>query len=67
MGLEYNAKGKRFVDMDLYYRNRKINKNDKGVRNYKVDTPKHLRMELFARLSRETVDKLLALEAQLSE
>ena len=67
MGLEYNTKGRRFVDMDLYYRNRKINKNDKGVRNYKVDTPKHLRAELFEKLSRETVEKLLALESQLSE
>ncbi|MFO7729976.1 MAG: hypothetical protein R6V86_04330 [Spirochaetia bacterium] len=67
MGLEYNAKGRRFVDMDLYYRNRKVNKNDKGVRNYKVDTPQHLRGELYERLSRETVDKLLALESQLSK
>ncbi|MDZ7792759.1 MAG: hypothetical protein U5P10_03440 [Spirochaetia bacterium] len=31
------------------------------------DTPKHLRAELFERLSRETGDKLLALESQLSE
>ncbi len=67
MGLEYNRKGSRFVDMDLYYRNRKINKNDKGVRDYKVDTHQHLREELYARLTQETRDKLLALEANIEK
>ena len=65
MGLEYDARGKRFVDMDLYFRNRKINKNDKGVRNAREDSFPQLRKELYARLSQETQDYLLQLEEQL--
>lgn len=67
LGLEYDAKGKRFVDMDLYYRNRKIGKNDKGVRNAKVESHLMLRRELYARLSKETQDYLLQLEGQLTD
>ncbi|MFW6362029.1 MAG: hypothetical protein ACOC2R_09795 [Spirochaetota bacterium] len=65
LGLEYDAKGKRFVDMDLYFRNRKIGKNDKGVRDVKAESHLHLRQELYARLSQETQDYLLQLENQL--
>ncbi len=39
MGLEYNESGKRFVDMDLYYRNRKVSKNDKNVRTKRKMKP----------------------------
>ncbi len=67
LGLEYDAQGKRFVDMDLYYRNRKIGKNDKGVRNAKEESHLTLRRELYARLSKETQDYLLQLEGQLTD
>jgi hypothetical protein len=67
MALEYNRKGKRFVDMDLYYRNRKINKNDKGVRIGKDESYQSLRKELFERLSSETRDAMAQLETQLQE
>lgn len=66
LGLEYAADGSRFVDMDLYYRSRKIewaaiakkfalNRHKSGA---------HLRQELLDRLSPQTVQKLLALEKE---
>lgn len=67
MALEYNERGKRFVDMDLYYRNRKINKNDKGVRLAKEESHAALRQELLERLSPEAVEALHTLEKQLTE
>jgi hypothetical protein len=67
MALEYNEQGKRFVDMDLYYRNRKINKNDKGVRLEKGESQAGLREELFGRLSVNTVEELRKLELSLRE
>ncbi|HDQ13721.1 MAG TPA: hypothetical protein ENN41_02770 [Sediminispirochaeta sp.] len=65
MGLEYDPKGRRFVDMDLYYRNRKINKNDKGVRDPKTDSYHSLRKELRARLSESALSYLDKLEISL--
>lgn len=65
LGLEYDANGKRFVDMDLYFRNRKIGKHDKGVRDVKTESHLFLRQELFARLSQETREHMLQLEDQL--
>lgn len=64
LGLEYDANGSRFVDMDLYHRQNKIEwgaiakklpfgRNKSGV---------HLRNELHARLSPRTVQRLLELE-----
>lgn len=65
MGLEYDGKGARFVDMDLYYRNRKVNKNDKGVRDRKTESHMGLRRDLYKRLSPETLLHLQELEDSL--
>ena len=65
MALEYNERGNRFVDMDIYYRNRKINKNDKGVRTEKGETRKDLRRELFERLSERAASEMMEIEASL--
>ncbi len=67
MALEYNERGKRFVDMDLYYRNRKIDKNDKTVRLAKGETYLQLREELLEQLSPETLEALKTLEKTLKE
>ena len=66
MALESDDEGKRFVDMDLYYRNRKISKADKGVRLAKGQGKKDLRRELLARLTPEAVRELRGIEASLA-
>ncbi|MFO8064344.1 MAG: hypothetical protein R6V29_06885, partial [Spirochaetia bacterium] len=65
MALEADDQGKRFVDMDLYYRNRKISKSDKGVRLAKGQGKKDLRRELLGRLTPEAVRELRDIEAGL--
>ena len=65
MGLEYNRLGKRFVDMDLYYRNRKVGKNDKNVRKTRSESRIELRDDLYRQLSPETMEQLRRLEAPI--
>jgi hypothetical protein len=67
MALEADDHGKRFVDMDLYYRNRKVSKSDKGVRSAKTEGRKELRRELLGRLTPDAVRGLREIEARLAE
>ncbi|MFP4374510.1 MAG: hypothetical protein ACLFPO_09265 [Spirochaetaceae bacterium] len=67
MGLEADERGKRFVDLDLYYRNRKIGKLDKGVRTPKTEGRVELRRELLGRLTPDAVRGLREIEARLGE
>jgi hypothetical protein len=67
MALEYDDGGNRFVDMDLYYRNRKLNKNDKGVRPEKGSTRLDLRNRLLERLSERTIGELEEIEERLKK
>lgn len=67
MGLEADDNGKRFVDMDLYYRNRKIGKSDKGVRTPKTEGRLELRRKLLARLTPDAVRGLREIEAQFAK
>jgi hypothetical protein len=68
LGLEYDSEGSRFVDMDLYYRRRKVERGDvikylpKDVRGY----GRYFRERLFSRLSKETAAKILQLEQKLT-
>lgn len=67
MALEYDENGKRFVDMDVYYRNRKIDKTSKAVRLEKGKTRLDLRNEIFSRLSEKTVEEIREKEKQLKK
>ncbi len=67
MGLEYNLHGRRFVDMDLYYRNRKVGKNDKDVRRTRTESRVELRDELYGRLSGEALEYLHELERPIEK
>ncbi len=62
MGLEFNSRGKRFVDMDLYYRNRKVGKNDKNVRKSINEPRVEIRDELINRLTPQAQQELQKLE-----
>jgi hypothetical protein len=66
MGLEADDRGKRFVDMDLYYRNRKISRTDRGVRSPKTEGRTELRRELLARLTPDAVRGLREIEERLA-
>ncbi|MTI85431.1 MAG: hypothetical protein FH756_16445 [Firmicutes bacterium] len=69
LGLEYNAQGFRFVDLDLYYRRRKVERGDiiknlpKDVRGYGM----YFREQLFSRLSKECGEKISQLEEGLTQ
>lgn len=69
LGLEYDSRGRRFVDMDLYYRRKKIEKADVikklpgDLRGYGM----YFREQLFSRLSEETREKILQLEQVLPQ
>jgi hypothetical protein len=65
MALEADDEGKRFVDMDLYYRNRKVSKSDKSVRDAKREGRAELRRELLGRLTPDAVRGLREIEARL--
>jgi len=67
MGLEYDLRGRRFVDMDLYYRNRKVGKNDKRVRKARTETRPEIRDELYRSLSQDTLKYLQRLEEVLGK
>ena len=66
MGLEYTASDRRFADMDLYFRNRKVGKNDKNVRKYKNETRMEIRTELMTRLSPQAREELRELESMIA-
>ncbi len=65
VGLEYDERGRRLVDIDVYYRNRKISYNDKGVRRYAGETRLEIRRSLFERLSAEASGEIRGLERRL--
>jgi hypothetical protein len=65
MALEADDEGKRFVDMDLYYRNRKVSKHDKDVRGARTESRKELRRELLGRLTPDAVRGLREIEARI--
>jgi hypothetical protein len=66
MALEYTADGKRLVDFDLYYKNKKVywydvNKNrGKGIE--KSDEAKIQRQNLYKKLKPEDIIKLEQME-----
>lgn len=66
MGMEYNSSGSRFADMDLYYRNRKVSKNDKNIRKSKNETFKEIRDDLYDKLTPAAVKQLVKLEESIS-
>ncbi|AKL94363.1 hypothetical protein CACET_c08550 [Clostridium aceticum] len=70
LGLEYNADGNRWVDLDLYYRNKKISWVDidkkKGKRNKIEECLKH-RESILEKLSEEEKERLLSLEGKILE
>jgi hypothetical protein len=51
--------------MDLYYRNRKISKSDKGVRTSRTEGRLDFRRELLGRLTPDAVRELRQIEAEL--
>lgn len=67
MSLEYDADGTRVADIDLYYRNRKIQwlEIDKGKKKSRIDEGLVYREKLLSGLTAEAKDKLAALEAGL--
>lgn len=70
IGLEYDEKGNRLVDFDLYYRNKKVSWVDidrtKGRRN-KVDEGVKYRKALLEKLSKEEQETLKAMEDKINE
>ncbi len=70
IGLEYDEEGKRLVDFDLYYRNKKISWVDidrtKNRRN-KVDEAVKYRKTLLEQLSKGEQEELRAMEAKINE
>ncbi|KAB3540987.1 hypothetical protein F8154_00265 [Alkaliphilus pronyensis] len=68
MALEYTLDGKRLVDYDLYYRNKKVSWVDiekvKGKRN-KVEESQKYRRQLLERLSKEDTKQLTNMEEEL--
>ena len=66
MGLEYTASDRRFADMDLYYRNKKVGKNDKNVRKDKNETPLQIREELLNRLTPGALERLKQLDNMIT-
>lgn len=68
MALEYTADGKRLVDFDLYYKNKKIHWSSvskaKGKQNKHEDASSY-RKDLYAKLKPEDVKKLEDMERLL--
>lgn len=68
VGLEYDSRGRRFVDMDLYYRNKKVEfvSLEKGIR--KSERPRvgaKMREKILAGMSKELLKRFLAIEEKL--
>lgn len=73
LGLEYNEEGERLVDLDLYYRNKKVSwvsidkKRKNRKKRDKVEECKQYRKELFEKLPDTTIQKLLEIEEKISK
>ncbi|MDD2574664.1 MAG: hypothetical protein WCS98_08135 [Bacillota bacterium] len=70
IGLEFNSQGQRFVDMDLYYRNKKVEFNSLDVQTRKQGRAKiaaDMREEIIAGLSKETLKRFLDIEGNLAK
>lgn len=69
LGLEYDAKGNRFVDIDLYHRQRKIEWGAiaKRLPFGRSRSGLHYRNELYGRLSPRTLEKLFGIEKSLHQ
>lgn len=67
LGMEYIGNGERFVDIDLYLRQKKIEWGAiaKKLPFSRKKSGQHLREELYNRLSPQTVQKLLELEKNI--
>ncbi|MFW5988441.1 MAG: hypothetical protein ACOCQA_03270 [bacterium] len=70
MGLEYDDKGKRLVDFDLYFKSKKyswykLNQKDKKLDRIKLASQK--RKELIKSLSNDTLVELKSLEEKLNK
>jgi len=69
MALEYTIEGKRLVDFDLYYKNKKVywyevNKN-RGKGKEKLDEAKLYRQDLYKKLNPEDIETLEAMEKSI--
>ena len=69
MSLEYNASGNRVVDLDLYYRRKKVQwgEMDKKKKENRKDIGLLFREEYLTKLSSIAHEKLLRLEKELEE
>jgi hypothetical protein len=69
IGLEFDQQGRRFADMDLYYRNRKVEFNTLDAEAKKMGRAKlaaEMRDKILAGLSEESRRKFLDMEEKLS-
>lgn len=69
IGLEFDHNGSRFVDMDLYYRNKKIEFSSLDIENRKKGRQKlaaTMRDKILAEMSEDTLQKFLDVEEKLS-
>ncbi len=70
MALEFTADGKRLVDFDLYYKNKKIYwfyVNDNKKRKSKPEAAKFYRQELYEKLKPEDIETLEAMERSIMQ
>lgn len=68
MGLEYDSQGNRLVDLDVHFRNKKIERNSLSeIRKMKKEeSGKLFREKLFALMSEEAIKELEKLEQQIN-
>ncbi len=69
IGLEFDEEGKRLVDFDLYYRNKKISWVDidrKKARKDKIEEAVKYRKALLEQLSKEEEKELKAMEDKIN-
>ena len=60
LGTEYNKDGERIVDIDLFYKKKKISWTEKGIKEFGKDRTEigmYFRRELVSKLSYTTADK----------
>jgi len=68
MSLEYDINGKRLVDFDLYYRNKKVSWTDvdkRKARRFKEEDCRRYRLELLEKLADQDRETLLQMEEAL--
>jgi hypothetical protein len=68
IGLEFDGQGRRFADMDLYYRNKKVEFNSLALGIKKEDRPGlalRMRDEVLAGMSEESLKRFLEIEEKL--